>query len=160
MKNIRKEKQFLELLSEKEICELHEAFNMFDIDSDGSIDLSQLIILMNSLKQNTKNKEELKKILKEENINNTSQIYFNQFLKIMAKRLKKRKNDEDRYLKKCFLFLDRNKNGYISLHEIRYIITHYNEKITEEEIKDLMEEADTDKDGYISFDEFMEIMQN
>ena len=160
MKNIRKEKQFLELLSEKEICELHEAFNMFDIDSDGSIDLSQLIILMNSLKQNTKNKEELKKILKEENINNTSQIYFNQFLKIMAKRLKKRKNDEDRYLKKYFLFLDRNKNGYISLHEIRYIITHYNEKITEEEIKDLMEEADTDKDGYISFDEFMEIMQN
>ena len=160
MKNIRKEKQFLELLSEKEICELHEAFNIFDIDSDGSIDLSQLIILMNSLKQNTKNKEELKKILKEENINNTNQIYFNQFLKIMAKRLKKRKNDEDRYLKKCFLFLDRNKNGYISLHEIRYIITHYNEKITEEEIKDLMEEADTDKDGYISFDEFMAIMQN
>ena len=57
MKNIRKEKQFLEFLSEKEICELHEAFNMFDIDSDGSIDLSQLIILMNSLKQNTKKKE-------------------------------------------------------------------------------------------------------
>ena len=160
MKNNLKEKQFVELLSEKEICELHEAFNMFDIDSDGSIELSQLRILMNSLKQYTKNKEELIQILKEEHIYNTNQIYFNQFLKIMAKRLKHRKNDEDKYLKNCFLSLDRNKNGYISLHEIRYIITHNNEKITEEEIKDLMEEADTDKDGYVSFDEFMTIMKD
>ena len=159
MKNNLKEKQFVEFLSEKEICELHEAFNMFDIDSDGSIELSQLRILMNSLKQYTRNKEELIKILKEEHIYNTNQIYFNQFLKIMAKRLKHRKNDEDKYLKNCFLSLDRNKNGYISLHEIRYIITHYNEEITEEEIKDLMEEADTDKDGYVSFDEFMTIMK-
>ena len=160
MKNNLKEKQFVEFLSEKEICELHEAFNMFDIDSDGSIELSQLRILMNSLKQYTKNKEELIQILKEEHIYNTNQIYFNQFLKIMAKRIKHRKNDEDKYLKSCFLSLDRNKNGYISLHEIRYIITHYNEEITEEEIKDLMEEADTDKDGYVSFDEFMTIMKD
>ena len=159
MKLNSKEKQFIELLSEKEICELHEAFNIFDIYSDGCIETSQLRMLMNSLRQYP-TKEELAQIIKEIDINNTHQIYFNQFLKIMAKRLKNTQNDEDKYLKSCFLSLDRNKNGIISLHEIRYIITHYKEKITEDEIQDLMREADTDEDGYISFEEFMSIMKN
>ena len=159
MKKTSKERQFIELFSEKEICELHEAFNIFDIDCDGSIEISQLIILMNSLKQYP-TKEELAQIIKENDIDNTSQIYFNQFLKIMAKRLKNTKNDEDKFLKSLFLSLDRNNNGFISLHEIRYIITHSNENITELDIKQMMEEADTDGDGYISFDEFMTIMKN
>ena len=159
MENELKEKQFIELLSEKEICELHEAFNIFDIDSDGCIEVCQLSMLMNSLKQYP-NKEELAKIIKEIDINNTNQIYFNQFLKIMAERLKNTKNDEDKYLKSLFLSLDRNNNGFISIHEIRYIITHSNENITESDIRAMMEEADTDGDGYISFDEFMTIMKD
>ena len=48
----KKEDEFIELLSEQEICELHEAFNIFDVESDGSISANQLIVLMNALKQN------------------------------------------------------------------------------------------------------------
>jgi Ca2+-binding EF-hand superfamily protein len=62
-----KEDEFIELLSEQEICELHEAFNIFDVESDGSIDSKHLIILMNSLKQYTSQKE-LEKILNEFNL--------------------------------------------------------------------------------------------
>ena len=154
-----KEREFIELLSEQEICELHEAFNIFDIDSDGSIETSQLGMLMNALKQYP-TKEELDNIIKETDIEHTNQIYFNQFLKIMAKRIKDTKDDEDKYLKSLFLSLDRNNNGFISIHEIRYIITHSNENITESDIRAMMEEADTDGDGYISFDEFMTIMKD
>ena len=82
-----KEDEFIELLSEQEICELHEAFNIFDVESDGSIDSKHLIILMNSLKQYPSQKE-LEKILNEFNIDKNGQIYFNQFLKIMAMKLK------------------------------------------------------------------------
>ena len=159
MKNKSKEKHFIELLSEKEICELHEAFNIFDIDSDGYIELSQLRMLMNSLKQYP-TKEELTQIIKKLDINNTNQIFFNQFLQIMAERIKNTRSGEDKYLKSLFLSLDRNNNGIISIHEIRYIITHSNENITEEDIRQMMEEADTDGDGYISFDEFMSIMKD
>jgi Ca2+-binding EF-hand superfamily protein len=62
-----KEDEFIELLSEQEICELHEAFNIFDVESDGSINSEQLIILMNSLKQYPSQKE-LEKILNEFNL--------------------------------------------------------------------------------------------
>ena len=107
-----KEDQFIELLSEQEICELHEAFNIFDVESDGSIEINSLMMLLNSLRQYP-TKEELDKIIKEIDVNNEGQIYFNQFLKIMAKRLKNRKKDENKYLKSLFSSLDRNNNGLI-----------------------------------------------
>ena len=154
-----KEDEFIELLTEQEICELHEAFNIFDVESDGSIDSKQLIILMNSLKQYP-SKKELDKILDEFNIDKNGLIYFNQFLKIMAKRLKDIKEDEDRHLKNLFSSLDRNNNGLISIHEIRYIVTHSSENISEKDIETIMKEADTDGDGLISLEEFMTIMKN
>ena len=152
-----KEREFIELLSEQEICELHEAFNIFDIDSDGSIEKSQLGMVLNALKQYP-TKEELDEIIKE--TGNSNQIYFNQFLKIMAKRIKNIKEDEDKYLKNLFTQLDRNKNGLIQLHEIRYIVTHSEQNLTEKDIEIIMKEADTDGDGLISYEEFMTIMKN
>ena len=207
-----KEDKFIELLSEEEICELHEAFNIFDVESDGSIEGNNLVILLNSLNQYPK-KEEIVQMLKdigvinlEDNENNNKDniekknteinnkennegdnerdnkknqvkrsekyneviyngpIYFNQFLKIMAKRLKDIKKDEDKYLKSLFRSLDRNNNGLISIHEIRYIVTHSSkageEKISEDEIELIMKEADTDGDGLISLEEFLTIMKN
>ena len=149
-----KEDEFIERLSEQEICELHEAFNIFDVESDGSIGAKQLIILMNALKQYP-TQQEIEKILSEFNIDINGQIYFNQFLKIMAKRLKNIKEDEDKYLKSLFSSLDRNKNGLISIHEIRYIVTHSRENISQNDIEIIMKEADTDGDGLISFEEFL-----
>ena len=155
----KKEDEFIELLSEQEICELHEAFNIFDVESDGSISANQLIVLMNALKQNP-SKTEIDDILNEFNIEKNGQIYFNQFLKIMARRLKNIKEDEDKHLKSLFMTLDRNQNGLISIHEIRYIVTHSSEDISESDIEIIMKEADTDGDGLISLEEFMTIMKN
>ena len=154
-----KEDEFIERLTEQEICELHEAFNIFDVESDGSITVNQLVMLMKALKQSL-NKNELENILNEFNIKEDGRIYFNQFLKIMARRLKDVKEDEDNYLKSLFANLDRNKNGLISIHEIRYIVTHFGEDISENDIETIMREADTDGDGLISFEEFMTIMKN
>ena len=155
----KKEDEFIELLSEQEIYELREAFNIFDVESEGSIGTVHLGLLMNSLKQYP-TQDEIKEIIKEIDVNNEGRIYFNQFLKIMAKRIKNVKEDEDKYIKKLFSFLDRNNNGLISLHEIKYIVTHSSENITDRDIELLMKEADTDGDGLISFEEFMTIMKN
>ena len=157
----KNEDEFIKLLTEQEICELHEAFNIFDVESDGCIEANNLVLLMNSLRQYP-SKEEIEQILKEIDINNDRQIYFNQFLKIMAKRLKNDKDDEEKYLKSLFNELDRNKNGLISLHEIKYIVSHSkeNEDINDKEIELMMKEADNDGDGLISFEEFMLIMKN
>ena len=153
------EEESIDLLSEQEICELHEAFNIFDVESNGSIKSNQLIMLMSALKQYPTEKE-LEDIIKEADINNGGKIYFNQFLKMIAKRLRNIKEDEDEYLKSLFSSLDPDNNGLISIREIKYIVTHSNENISEKDFEIIMKEADTDGDGLISLDEFMTIMKN
>ena len=149
----------IDLLSKQEICELHEAFNIFDVESNGSIKSNQLIMLMSALKQYPTEKE-LEDIIKEADINNEGKIYFNQFLKMIAKRLRNIKEDEDEYLKSLFSSLDPDNNGLISIREIKYIVTHSNENISEKDFEIIMKEADTDGDGLISLEEFMTIMKN
>ena len=37
-----RENEFIQYLSDQEICEMHEAFNIFDINSDGTISKDKL----------------------------------------------------------------------------------------------------------------------
>ena len=151
--------EFINFLSEQDICELHEAFNIFDINSEGVIPINKLSSLLFSLKQYL-TKEELEEILKSEGLDNSESIYFNRFLKILGKKVDNKIIDEDSYLKNLFDSMDCNNNGVISIHEIRYIVLHSNEKITEEEIELIMKNVDIDKDGLINFEEFLSIMKN
>ena len=41
-----KESEFIRKLSEQEICELREAFNIFDDNSDGNINKNKLHLLL------------------------------------------------------------------------------------------------------------------
>ena len=150
------ESEIIQNLSEQEICELREAFNIFDKDSDGAIALDKLILLLKSLKQNP-TQNEIKELA--ETFGNLK-INFNQFLIIMAKRIEKKNIDEDKYFRSLFDVMDRNKNGKISLEEIKYLISHSNVDISDEDIKFLTKEADSDGDGLISYDEFLIFMKD
>ena len=150
------ESEIIQNLSEQEICELREAFNIFDKDSDGAIALDKLILLLKSLKQNP-TQNEIKELA--ETFGNLK-INFNQFLIIMAKRIQKKNIDEDKYFRSLFDVMDRNKNGKISIEEIKYLISHSNVDISEEDIKFLTKEADSDGDGLISYDEFLIFMKD
>ena len=150
------ESEIIQNLSEQEICELREAFNIFDKDSDGAIALDKLILLLKSLKQNP-TQNEIKELA--ETFGNLK-INFNQFLIIMAKRIQKKNIDEDKYFRSLFDVMDRNKNGKISLEEIKYLISHSNVDISDEDIKFLTKEADSDGDGLISYDEFLIFMKD
>ena len=114
------DEEFINIISEQEICELHEAFNLFDINSEGFIPVNKLSSLLFSLKQYL-TKEELKDILKSEGLDNLENINFNQFLKIFGKKVYNKITDEDAYLKNVFDSMDSNNNGLISIHEIIYI---------------------------------------
>ena len=151
--------EFLNLLTEQDIYELHDAFDIFDINCDGNISIDKLNSLLFSLKQYI-SKEELNNILKEEGLDKSETIDFNQFLKILGNKVNQKIIDEDEYLRNLFDTMDRNKNGVISLHELRHTVLHSNEEISEEDIELLMESVDQDKDGFISYNEFLSIMKN
>lgn len=46
---------------------------------------------------------------------------------------------------------DRNGDGYISAPELRLVMTNLGEKLTDEEVDDMIREADLDGDGVVSY---------
>lgn len=46
---------------------------------------------------------------------------------------------------------DRNGDGYISAPELRLVMTNLGEKLTDEEVDDMIKEADLDGDGVVSY---------
>ena len=47
---------------------------------------------------------------------------------------------------------DKDNNGYISAAELRHVMTNLGEKLTDEEVEEMIKEADTDGDGQVNYD--------
>ncbi|OMJ96052.1 hypothetical protein SteCoe_434 [Stentor coeruleus] len=69
-----------------------------------------------------------------------------------------RKKD-DKKLRNMFRMFDRNGNGRVDLTELRTVMKQVSqERLSNEEIRQMMLEADTNKNGTIEYNEFCEIM--
>lgn len=53
---------------------------------------------------------------------------------------------------------DVENKGYITVHELVNVMTNLGEKLSEQEVNDMMREADFDGDGVINFQDFVKIM--
>lgn len=47
---------------------------------------------------------------------------------------------------------DKNNDGLISSVELRHVMTNLGEKLSEEEVDDMIREADLDGDGMVNYD--------
>jgi calmodulin len=54
----------------------------------------------------------------------------------------------------CFIFrvFDKNNDGLISSIELRHVMTNLGEKLSEEEVDDMIKEADLDGDGMVNYE--------
>lgn len=62
-------------------------------------------------------------------------------------------------LREAFYMYDMNNDGYITKEEFRTTMKSLGENLTEEEVDAMMSQADTNKDGKISMEEFVHLMQ-
>jgi hypothetical protein len=46
---------------------------------------------------------------------------------------------------------DKDKDGFISAGELRYVMTNLGEKLTDEEVQEMIKEADLDGDGQVNY---------
>lgn len=144
-------------LTEEQIAEFKEAFQIFDKDGDGSITTKELGTVMRSLGQNPSD-EEVRKMIDEVDEDKSGTIDFKEFLGLMAKKM--RENDSEDELIEAFKVFDRDGNGKISAHELRYVILSSGEDLTEQDIQEMVQEADIDGDGFIDYQEFVKIMMS
>ena len=60
----------------------------------------------------------------------------------------------------CSDIIRYQKQGFISAAELRHVMTNLGEKLTDEEVDEMIREADVDGDGQINYEEFVKMMMS
>lgn len=139
-------------VTEEQMNHFKEAFGLFDKSGTGVISARELGNLMKSLGQ-TPTEAELRDLVNEIDINGDGEIDFEEFVTLMARQVTE--HDAEDELREAFKIFDSNEDGFISALELKTVMTNLGEKLTDEEIDDMIREADFDKDGVINYDEFV-----
>lgn len=66
---------------------------------------------------------------------------------MMARKMKDTDSEEE--IREAFKVFDRDNNGFISAAELRHVMTSIGEKLTDDEVDEMIREADQDGDGRI-----------
>jgi calmodulin len=82
-------------------------------------------------------------------------IDFPEFLTLMARKMKDTDSEEE--ILEAFKVFDKDGNGFISAAELRHVMTNLGEKLTDEEVDEMIREADIDGDGQINYEEFVKV---
>ena len=78
-------------------------------------------------------------------------------LQMMARKLGTESNEADE-LVAAFKVFDKNGDGCISKMELKQVMAQLGENLTDEQLNDMMKEADVNGDGGIDFEEFKKMM--
>ena len=95
-------------------------------------------------------------MINEVDMDGNGTIDFPEFLSLMARKMKETDTEEE--LMEAFRVFDRDCNGFISAAELRHVMANLGEKLSEEEIDEMIKEADLDGDGAINYEEFVRMM--
>ena len=142
-------------VSEQQIKEFKEAFSFIDKDGDGKITFIELKTVMLSLGL-LPTVEEVIEIIKEMDTDGNGVIDFTEFLTIMNR--KTLFWDGDEVIREAFRLFDKDGNGVISAAELHRVMKSLGENVTEDEVNEMIKEADLDGDGQINYQEFVTIM--
>ncbi|XP_052796115.1 uncharacterized protein LOC128228692 [Mya arenaria] len=143
-------------LTEEQKQEIREAFDLFDADGSGTIDAKELKVAMRALGFEPK-REEIKKMISEIDKEGTGTIDFNDFLSIMTTKMSEKDAREE--ILKAFRLFDDDETGKISAKNLRRVAKELGENLTDEELQEMIDEADRDGDGEINQEEFLRIMK-
>ena len=142
-------------LTEDEIEEIKEAFDLFDTDGSGTIDPKELKAAMQSLGFDAKN-QTIFQMISDLDRNKSGDIDFEEFLDMMTARMSDKDTRED--INKVYRLFDDDGTGSISLKNLRRVARELGETMTDEELQEMIDRADSNGDSLVSADDFYNIM--
>merc|ERR1719164_340796 len=134
-------------LTEEQKQEIREAFDLFDTDGSGCIDAKELKVAMRALGFEPK-KEEVKKMIADIDKDGDGTIDFNEFLDMMTAKMGERDSREE--ILKAFRLFDDDETGKISFKNPKRVAKELGERMTDEELQEMIDEADRDGDGEVN----------
>ncbi|XP_047485078.1 troponin C, isotype gamma isoform X5 [Penaeus vannamei] len=148
----------IDSLDKEQLCGLRKAFDAFDTDKKGAINVETIstILRMMGVKVSEKN---LQEIIAEVDEDGSGELEFEEFCALAAKFLIE--EDEESLkaeLKEAFRIYDKQGDGYITTKVLKEILRELDNKLTEEDLDGIIDEVDEDGSGTLDFDEFMDMM--
>ena len=143
-------------LTEDEVMEIKEAFDLFDTDKSGEIDVGELKQALTNLGIDAKN-QTLQNMLADIDKNGNATIDFDEFIDMMTAKMSDKDTRED--LEKVFdLFIGDDNTDKIDIKNLKRVCKELNENMTDDELNEMIVRADLDRDGKVNFEEFYAIM--
>lgn len=143
-------------LTDEQRQEIREAFDLFDTDGSGTIDAKELKVAMRALGFEPK-KEEVRKMIADIDKNGSGTIDFEEFLSMMTVKMGERDSKEE--MIKAFRLFDDDETGRITFKNLKRVAKDLGENMTDEELQEMIDEADREGTGEVSIDDFMKIMK-
>uniref|UniRef100_A0A0B7A229 EF-hand domain-containing protein n=1 Tax=Arion vulgaris TaxID=1028688 RepID=A0A0B7A229_9EUPU len=135
--------------------ELLEAFTM-NCSPDNTIPLSKLGAVIRSVGR-VPTEHQLHTVCKEFESKGVRTLTFEQ-VEAIIKKYGFDPESQDA-LREAFRIFDKDGNGLISAVEIRHILCNLGEKLSDEEVDEMIREADITGDGHINYEEFLKILE-
>ncbi|XP_023037758.1 neo-calmodulin [Drosophila willistoni] len=144
-------------LTEEQVKEIYDAFKLFDVDHTGNITAVEMGNVMRSIGQ-LPTEAELYDLIDTVDLDGDGEVDFQEFLHMMAMRFQNLYDDN--ILMEAFKVFDRDEDGVITQPDLKIVMTNLGEKFTEQEFQDMFREVDTDNNGVITFEEFLDAVKH
>uniref|UniRef100_A0A7S3JY70 EF-hand domain-containing protein n=1 Tax=Aureoumbra lagunensis TaxID=44058 RepID=A0A7S3JY70_9STRA len=143
-------------LNDEEMEEIREAFNLFDTEASGCIDIKELKAAFRALGFQVK-KAELRRMLQDIDKETSANITFDDFVEMATPKMQSR--DTRAEIMKVFALFDDDGTGAISFRNLKRVANELGENLTDDELQEMIDEADRDGDGLINEEEFFRVMK-
>ncbi|XP_033490474.2 calmodulin-like protein 4 isoform X1 [Epinephelus lanceolatus] len=138
-------------LTQDQINEFKECFSLYDRQRKGKIEARELITVMRCLGSNP-TPSEVHRHLMSHTIDWGGELDFSIFLSIMHRQLQQEAPEEE--ILEAMRMADKEQKGFILASELRAKLTGLGEKLTDQEVDELLKEAGVGPDGRVHCEQF------
>ncbi|XP_059044870.1 uncharacterized protein LOC131840698 isoform X2 [Achroia grisella] len=145
------------VLTREQENDLRRAFNLLDYSGEGKIKSADFRVAIKALGYEP-TKEELQHMINAVDKGDTGKLSFENFQTAIMRKVMSQDSDGD--IMKSFRLFDTDDTGFISFENIKHVTHILGTYLTDEEIEEMIDDADKDFDGFISVEEFMKMIKN
>eukprot|EP00615_Pteridomonas_danica_P011280 CAMPEP_0114350158 /NCGR_PEP_ID=MMETSP0101-20121206/16125_1 /TAXON_ID=38822 ORGANISM="Pteridomonas danica, Strain PT" /NCGR_SAMPLE_ID=MMETSP0101 /ASSEMBLY_ACC=CAM_ASM_000211 /LENGTH=159 /DNA_ID=CAMNT_0001489197 /DNA_START=139 /DNA_END=618 /DNA_ORIENTATION=- len=143
-------------MSVEELEEVTEAFQLFDVEQKGTIDVKEIKAAFRALGFQVK-KQEIRQMMTDIDKLESPTVLFDEFVEMVTPRMSSRDAREE--IIKVFKLFDDDNSGKISFKNLQRVARELGENLTDDELQEMIDEADRDGDNAINEEEFYRVMK-
>merc|ERR1711881_219793 len=142
-------------LSEDEVEEIKEAFDLFDNDGSGAISVNELTSAMKSLGFDVKHAV-VYNMVSDLDSDGSGEIEFGEFLEVMCAKITDKNTLEE--IDRVFKLFDKDRNGTLEADDLSRVCKELGEEMSEEDVREVIQRADLDGDGVVGLQDFYNVL--